>query len=231
MNKIILLVVEDETAIRDMIRFALPKDEFIMLDAENTSQAQTILATQIPHLILLDWMLPGQSGIEFIKKLKQHELTNNIPVIMLTAKAEEENKIKGLETGADDYITKPFSPNELIARIKTVLRRGTLVMPDGIIKVKNIILNTYNHQVSINDDILKLTVNEYKLLQFFMSHQQKTYTRDQLITHVWGGDSYIDERSVDVQIRRLRDRLKPYGYQQLIKTIRGIGYQMNSTYD
>lgn len=220
-----LLIIEDEAAIRDMIRFSLPSKEFELMEAESTTIATRTLADQVPDLIVLDWMLPGSSGIDFLRWIKQQNHLKNIAIIMLTAKAEEENKITGLMSGADDYITKPFSPAELIARIKTILRRSTLVSPNGEIKVRDLTLNVNNHQVSVGENILKLTPTEYKMLHFFMKHPNKTFTRDQLITHIWGGNVYIDDRSVDVQIRRLRNKLKDYQHHDLIKAIRGMGYQ------
>ncbi len=225
MRKISLLVVEDEAAIRDMIRFSLPDAEFDMQDAESVAQAIKRLADHIPDLIILDWMLPDKNGVDFIQWLKQQELYKEIPIIFLTARVEEENKIKGLEVGADDYMTKPFSPGELKARIKTILRRGRLVNPKGIIQVDRLQLNVDTHSVTVDEVKLKLTPIEYNLLHFFITHPERAYTRDQLITQVWGGNVYIDERTVDVQIRRLRDRLKPHGYDQFIKTVRGMGYQ------
>ncbi len=225
MKKTMILIIEDEVAIRDMIRFSLPTQEFTMFEAESTLQAEKKLADQIPDIIVLDWMLPGKSGIDFIRWLKQQPLLQDIPIIMLTAKAEEENKIKGLETGADDYITKPFSPSELIARIKTILRRGPLVLPNGIIQIKELSLDTKSHQVIINNEKISLTPIEYRLLYFFLTHQNRVYSRDQLLTQVWSGDTFIDERTVDVQIRRLRSRLNPYGYDQMVQTVRGEGYQ------
>ncbi len=222
---ITLLIIEDELAIRDMIRFALSPDEFIVLEADDIPAARRKLGEAIPDIILLDWMLPSQSGIDYIKELKIEPNYKEIPIIMLTAKAEEENKVKGLETGADDYITKPFSPAELIARIKTVLRRGPLVSPEGVIQVGKLSLNTHTHRVQVEQATIALTPNEYKLLQFFMTHPNRTYSRDQLITQVWGPSVYIDERSIDVQIRRLRARLRPHAYDKLIQTIREAGYQ------
>lgn len=228
-RKITLLIIEDETAIRDMLHFSLP-DEFELIDAEDVDKAMRRLSDYFPQLILLDWMLPGKNGIEFIKWIKQKEDLQDIPIIMLTSKAEEENKIKGLMIGADDYITKPFSPDELIARIRTVLRRGLLISPSHEIKYINIVINTAKHIVTIQNETVTLSPTEYKTLYFFMKHPDKTYTRDQLITYIWGGDKYIDDRTVDVQIRRLRDKLKKYDYHHLIKTIRGAGYQF-STHD
>lgn len=225
MNKINLLLVEDESAIRDMIRFSLSK-EFELYDAESIQQASKLLTTYNIDLIILDWMLPGGSGIDFIKWCKQ-QIYKNIPIIMLTAKAEEENKIKGLMTGADDYITKPFSPKELIARIKTILRRGILVQPSNEIKFQNLVLNLDTNEVKIGNDTINLTPVEYKMLLFFLKNPNRTYTRDQLMTHIWGGGVFILDRTIDVQIRRLRDKLKTFQLHFLIKTIRGVGYQCN----
>jgi two-component system, OmpR family, phosphate regulon response regulator PhoB len=226
LRKITILVIEDEAAIRDLIAFALPQTNFIIYDAENAKQAELVLADHIPDIILLDWMLPEKTGIELIRWLKQEKLLSNIPVIMLTAKAEEESKIKGLEAGADDYITKPFSPKELMARIKAVLRRGPLVSPEGTIKIQKLVMNVDSHEVWIDNQAISLSPIEYRLLYFFVTHANRTYSREQLIIQVWGGNVYIDERTVDVQIRRLRDRLKPFGYERLIRTVRGLGYQL-----
>lgn len=225
MKKTSLLIIDDEAPIRDMLVFALKPAGFELIEAESVQQAERKIAKKMPDLILLDWMLPGKSGIEFAKQLKLNKTTRDIPIIMLTAKAEEENKIKGLETGADDYITKPFSPRELIARIKSVLRRGPLVSPEGMIQIQKLCVNTNAHTVTINQQIIELTPIEYKLLYFFITHLDRTYNREQLLDHVWGGENYIDERTVDVQIRRLRLRLKPHGYDHYLKTIRGVGYQ------
>lgn len=227
MKKIILLIIEDEAAIRDMIRFSLPR-ELKLIDAEDVIKAKKHLENQLPDLILLDWMLPGTSGIEFIEWIKKQVDFQDIPIIMLTAKAEEENKVKGLMTGADDYITKPFSPDELTARIKTVLRRGPLVSPSQEIKYQNIVINTIKHQISINKELLILSPIEYKMIYFFMKHPNKTYTRDQLITYIWGRNIYLNDRTVDVHIRRLRNKLKKHNYNHLIKTIRGTGYQFST---
>lgn len=225
MKKPVILIVEDEVAIRDMLRFALESADFVVIEAENTEHANHQLIQQIPDLILLDWMLPNQSGIEYLKQLKQKTATQDIPIIVLTARAEEDNKLQGFDAGADDYITKPFSPRELIARIKSILRRGLLASPDGIIKFADLKLNINTHQVTANGQELILTPLEYKLLLFFMKHPSKVYSRNQLLDHIWGGTNDILDRSIDVQIRRLRNRLKPYGYDKYIQTVRGGGYQ------
>ncbi len=224
MKKINLLIVEDEEAIRDMLRFSLTNANFNIIDSENTEQAVTILNHRIPDLIIIDWMLPGKSGIEFVKWIRNEKTLNHIPIIMLTAKAEENSKIKGLMSGADDYITKPFSIDELIARIKTVLRRGIIVSPSNRIEIGEMVLDIERHQVNIGNQRIKLLPLEYKLLYFFMTHQNKTYTRHQLIDHIYARNSYIDDRTIDVQIKRLREKLRPYGYDKIIKTIRGVGY-------
>lgn len=225
MKSIYILIIEDEAPIRDMIKFALEHTEFEIIEASNANEATDKIATKIPDLILLDWMLPGISGIDFVKQLKKNDNSKNIPIIMLTARAEEESKIKGLELGADDYITKPFSPRELVARIKTVLRRGGLVTPNGVIQLNELSLDVNAHIVKIKDDVIALTAIEYKLLYFFLTHQGRTYNRTQLLDNIWGGEQDISERTVDVQIRRLRSRLQPYGYDKHIKTIRSYGYQ------
>jgi len=224
MKKITLLVIEDEEAIRDMLRFSLSSNDFHLIDAEDTSKALNILQHCIPDLIILDWMLPDKSGIDFIKVIRKEDLLKDVPIIMLTAKAEEENKIKGLMLGADDYMTKPFSPNELAARIMTVLRRGLIKSTTGEIKADQLALNTNQCLVTIKSQQLKVTPTEYKILHFFMLHPNKVYTRDQLITYIWGRNAYIDERTIDVQIKRLRHKLKPYGYDKRITTIRNMGY-------
>ncbi len=224
MKKIFLLVIEDEEAIRDMLRFSLPSAEFTLMDAETVAQAIRLLADHIPDIIILDWMLPDKSGIEFIKWIKHKEFFKDIPIIMLTAKAEEAQKIQGLMTGADDYVTKPFSTAELTARIKAVLRRGLIASPESEMAVGELTLNTLTHKVQVANETIKLMPLEYKLLHFFLTHPNKVYSRDQLITHIWGGNVYIDDRTVDVQIKRLRGKLKRYQYHHLIKTVRGAGY-------
>ena len=223
----LILMVEDEAAIRDMLRFSLSSAGFSVADAASAKEALCFLNSQQPSLILVDWMLPEQSGVEFIKGLKKNKDFRNIPIIMLTARAEEENKIKGLEVGADDYMTKPFSPKELIVRIKTVLRRGVLYTPGNILCLGLLKLDAEKHEVIISGDLIDLTAMEFKLLEFFLTHQNKTYSRDRLMSKVWGYNAYIDERTVDVQVRRLRNKLKPYACDHWIKTIRGLGYQLS----
>jgi len=219
-----ILMIEDEIAICDMVRFVLDPTQFDLVEARHYEQAEKILAKQFPDLILLDWMLPGSSGISIIKKLRQNRLTRNIPIIMLTAKAEEEHRIKGLEAGADDYLVKPFSPRELVARIKTVLRRGVLLTPDDMLEVQSLRIDTDKHQVYVYDQLIPLSPTEYRLLLFFLTHLDRVCDRQYLLSHVWGQDSYIDERTVDVHVRRLRKLLAPFGYDKHIQTVRGSGY-------
>lgn len=219
-----LLIIEDESAIRDMICFALSPAGFDMIEAGSIIEAEKKLISHRPDLILLDWMLPGMSGMDFAKKLKKNPLTHDIPIIMLTARAEEENKIKGLDIGADDYITKPFSPRELIARIKTVLRRSPLISVDNTIQVNRLTLDPTTQQVYIDQQKIFLSPIEYKLLYFFMTHPERIYSRNQLLDYVWQQQD-IDERTVDVHIRRLRQRL--HYCDCYIKTLRGSGYQFS----
>lgn len=223
-----ILIIEDESAIRNMVRFAFTQSNYHLLEAENCKQAEKIIFNHAPQLILLDWMLPGISGIEFARQLKSNSNTCHIPIIMLTAKAEEESKIKGLETGADDYITKPFSPRELLARIKTVLRRGPLLTPEGTIQLETLCLNINTHEVYVKEEKLALTPINYQLLYFFIKHQDRVYTREQLLLHIWPGKLDLDDRIVDVQIRRLRNVLKPYGYDKWVQTVRASGYKFSS---
>ena len=229
MKKNNILLVEDELSIRAMITFAL-HPEFNIIEANNVAEARIQIAEQMPDLILLDWMLPDKSGIDFIKEIKKNKLICDIPIIMLTAKAEESNKIKGLMTGADDYITKPFSPRELIVRIKTVLRRGPLVTPENIINVGDISVNVKTNEVMVSNKMLKLTNLEYQLLHFFVTHQNRLYSREQLINYIWGGASDVDERTVDALIKRLRRKLVPYHYDGLILTVRSMGYKFSSEF-
>ncbi len=223
-----VLVVEDEESIRNMLRYALEMAEFEVKEAEDTRVAAQIVKQSPPDLILLDWMLPGSSGLSFTKRLKSDPDSCNIPVILLTAKAEEDSKVAGLNAGADDYVIKPFSPRELIARIRAVLRRGLMEQPDGTIHVEDLIVHRDQHRVECRGEVLKFGPLEYRLLCFFITHANRVYTRDQLLSHVWGNDAYLDERTVDVHIRRVRKRLAAIGYDSLIETVHGTGYRFNN---
>ena len=222
-----ILIVDDEPAIRDMVAFAVRKGDYEPVHAGDAQQAQEAIADRVPDLILLDWMLPGTSGIELARRLKRDELTAATPIIMLTAKGEEDNKIQGLEVGADDYITKPFSPRELVARLKAVLRRAGAGDIEGPIEVGPLVLDPISHRVTIDGKPADMGPTEYRLLQFFMTHQERAYTRGQLLDQVWGGNVYVEERTVDVHIRRLRKALGE-AYENLVQTVRGTGYRFST---
>lgn len=223
-----VVIVDDEIAIRDMLRIALEMADFTCFDAANAQDAHSLIIDEKPDLILLDWMMPGTSGIELARRLRRDEITAQIPIIMLTAKGEEDNKIQGLDVGADDYITKPFSPRELIARLKAVLRRTDNSGPSNVINVLGLSLDTDSHRVSIDGQPLDIGPTEYRLLNFFMTHQERAYTRSQLLDHVWGGNVYVEERTVDVHIRRLRKAINRGDHDRLIQTVRGTGYRFST---
>lgn len=225
-----ILIVDDEAPIREMIAVALEMAGYECLEAENTQQAHAVIVDRKPDLILLDWMLPGTSGIELARRLKRDELTVDIPIIMLTAKGEEDNKIQGLEVGADDYITKPFSPRELVARLKAVLRRTGPGDSEAPIEVGGLLLDPISHRVTIDGKPAEMGPTEYRLLQFFMTHQERAYTRGQLLDQVWGGNVYVEERTVDVHIRRSRKALGEV-YENLVQTVRGTGYRFSTRAD
>ncbi|MDY6840785.1 MAG: phosphate regulon transcriptional regulator PhoB [Pseudomonadota bacterium] len=222
-----VLIVDDEAPIREMIAVALEMADYDYLEAEDAREAHALIVDKHPDLVLLDWMLPGTSGVELARRLKKEEATADIPIIMLTAKVEEDNKIQGLEVGADDYITKPFSPRELVARLKAVLRRATPPGVDSPIEVEGLTLDPAGHRVTIQGGALTMGPTEYRLLQFFMTHQERVYTRSQLLDQVWGGNVYVEERTVDVHIRRLRKALGDQ-YDHLIQTVRGTGYRFST---
>ncbi|RTR05696.1 phosphate regulon transcriptional regulator PhoB [Halomonas nitroreducens] len=222
-----VLIVDDEAPIREMIAVALEMADYRVLEADNAQTAHAMVVDHQPDLVLLDWMMPGTSGIELARRLKREESTAELPIIMLTAKGEEDNKIQGLESGADDYITKPFSPRELVARLKAVLRRATPRGVEDPVEVDGLMLDPVSHRVSVDGQSLEIGPTEYRLLQFFMTHQERAYTRGQLLDQVWGGNVYVEERTVDVHIRRLRKALgEPH--QQLIQTVRGTGYRFSA---
>ncbi|HEY9120155.1 MAG TPA: phosphate regulon transcriptional regulator PhoB [Marinobacter sp.] len=222
-----VLIVDDEAPIREMIAVALEMADYDYLEAADAREAHALIVDKQPDLILLDWMLPGTSGVELARRLKKEEATAEIPIIMLTAKVEEDNKIQGLEVGADDYITKPFSPRELVARLKAVLRRTTPAGVETPIEVDGLTLDPVGHRVTTETGALNIGPTEYRLLQFFMTHQERVYTRSQLLDQVWGGNVYVEERTVDVHIRRLRKALGDQ-YDHLIQTVRGTGYRFST---
>jgi two-component system, OmpR family, phosphate regulon response regulator PhoB len=222
-----VLIVDDEASIREMIAVALEMADYQVLEADNAQAAHALVVDRQPDLVLLDWMMPGTSGIELARRLKREEATAEVPIIMLTAKGEEDNKIQGLEAGADDYITKPFSPRELVARLKAVLRRATPRGVEDPVEVEGLLLDPVSHRISADGRALEMGPTEYRLLQFFMTHQERAYTRGQLLDQVWGGNVYVEERTVDVHIRRLRKALGER-HQQLIQTVRGTGYRFSA---
>ncbi|MEN9461807.1 MAG: phosphate regulon transcriptional regulatory protein PhoB [Pseudomonadota bacterium] len=228
MSETHILLVEDEAAIREMLKLSLSKAGFIIEEAESVRQAQTLIFNRLPELILLDWMLPQTSGIEFARQLRKEPQTQQIPIIMLTARGEEGDKIRGLEVGADDYITKPFSPRELLARIKAVLRRTSTTVENEQIIVNELILDPAEHRVTVLDEEVQIGPTEFRLLHFFMTHPERVYSRNQVLDQVWGGNVYIEERTVDVHIRRLRKALALHGYDHLIQTVRGVGYRFST---
>ncbi|MGC7590042.1 phosphate regulon transcriptional regulator PhoB [Bisgaard Taxon 46] len=221
-----ILVVEDESAIREMIALFLTQQGYEIIEASDYQSAVKKLAEK-PQLILLDWMLPGRSGIQFIQFLKKQPDTNHIPIIMLTARSEEEDCITCLNTGADDYIAKPFSPKILLARIEAILRRIYEQNIPSIIEIDGLTLDQNALRVSYDKNVITLSATEFKLLNFFMNHSEKVYTREQLLDFIWGNDIYVEDRTVDSYIRRLRKSLEQYGFDRYIQTVRGAGYRFS----
>ncbi|MEE3618599.1 phosphate regulon transcriptional regulator PhoB [Actinobacillus pleuropneumoniae] len=220
-----ILIVEDERAIREMISLFLLQQNYQVLEAEDYQSAVKKLSEK-PKLILLDWMLPGCSGIQFIQYLKKSEETAQIPILMLTARSSEDDCIVCLNTGADDYVTKPFSPKVLIARIESLLRRT--YQNNDIINIDDLILDQNAKRVTFQKKEISLSSTEYKLLHFFMTHPEKVYSREQLLDFVWGNDIYVEDRTVDSYIRRLRKSLEPCGFERYVQTVRGSGYRFSN---
>lgn len=228
MEKINVLLVEDDEDIGEMLQLSLQSNDISVTWCVNVMKAQEALRVAIPDIILLDWMLPGISGPDWIKFLKNKEENKHIPIIMLTARSAEEDKIEGLETGADDYVTKPFSVQELIARMKAVLRRSGVKNDTNVISIGPLFINPESHCVAINNVDVMMSPTEYKLLYFFASNPNKVFSRNQLLDHVWGDNVYVEDRTVDVHIRRLRKILDAQGCAELIQTVRGFGYKLVS---
>ena len=223
-----VLIVEDERPIREMIAFGLKRAGFDVREAEDCRTARAALADKRPDLLLVDWMLPDMSGLELARALKRDRETRELPIIMLTARAEETDKVAGLEGGADDYVTKPFSPRELLARINAVLRRSSPHAADELIEFDRLALDQGSHRVLVGERTVALGPTEYRMLEFFMTHPERVYTRDQLLDRVWGGNVYVEERTIDVHIRRLRKALEEFGYDKFIQTVRGSGYRFSA---
>lgn len=222
-----ILIVEDEPAIQELLAFNVSQAGFQALCAEDAESAWRRIRDAVPDLILLDWMLPETSGVVLAKQLRADALTRDIPIIMLTARGDERDKILGLESGADDYITKPFSPRELMARIRAVLRRHLPAMPEDTVTAGGLELSSASHRVTANGAVIELGPTEFRLLHFFMTHAERVYSRTQLLDQVWGTQVFVEERTVDVHIRRLRAALEPGKMDGLIQTVRGSGYRFS----
>jgi two-component system phosphate regulon response regulator PhoB len=228
-----ILIVDDEPAIREMVAFALRKDDYAPVQAGDAREAQAAIADRVPDLILLDWMLPGTSGLELARRWRRDALTREVPIIMLTARGEENDRVGGLEAGVDDYVVKPFSARELLARIRAVMRRSREDDAEGNIAVGRLRIDGVAHRVfaSVDDGDVPIAIGptEYRLLHFFMTHPERVYSRAQLLDHVWGGSVYVEERTVDVHIRRLRRTLEPSGLDAMVQTVRGTGYRFSAS--
>ncbi|NKI34603.1 phosphate regulon transcriptional regulatory protein PhoB [Wenzhouxiangella sp. XN79A] len=222
-----VLVVEDDDAIRDMIVFNLKRSGYEVIEAGDCQTARVRIADHRPDLILLDWMLPDTSGVEFARSLNRDELTRTVPVIMLTARSTEDDKVRGLDSGVDDYITKPFSARELLARMRAVLRRAAPEGDSDEVAAGQLVLNLASHRVLADGQPVELGPTEFRMLKFFMTHQDRVYSRSQLLDHVWGGGVYVEERTVDVHVLRLRKALAPFGFDKFLQTVRGAGYRFS----
>jgi two-component system phosphate regulon response regulator PhoB len=228
-----ILIVEDEPSIAELIAVNLSHAGFLPVRAFQTEQASQLMKEVLPDLVVLDWMLPGKSGVQFAKELRSNDRTKDIPIILLTARSEEMDKIAGLEAGADDYVTKPFSPKELVARIRAVLRRRSPQLADEVVQINNLRLDPVSHRVlatnGVDEVLLDLGPTEFRLLHFFMTHPERVHSRGQLLDKVWGDHVFVEERTVDVHIKRLRAALAPSNCQNLIETVRGSGYRLTKT--
>lgn len=224
-----ILVVEDEPAIQELIAYNLKQAGHQPLLADNAEQAMNLVQNALPDLVLLDWMLPGQSGIDFARRLRTDKRTRTVPIIMLTARSDEQDKLTGLDAGADDYITKPFSPRELNARIKAVLRRRAPQMTDDVVQLGGLKLDPATHRISGNGEPVVLGPTEFRLLHFLMTHPERVHSRTQLLDQVWGDHVFVEERTVDVHIRRLRKALEPTRLDHLVQTVRGTGYRFSAS--
>lgn len=224
-----ILIVEDETAIREMLTFSLMQSGYIVLQAKTALEAFKLLDDVTPDLVIIDWGLPQISGLELVQRIRENEVIADMPVIMLTARAQEEDKIKGLETGVDDYMTKPVSIKELQARIKAQLRRSSGFKKSHIIEVSGINMDLDSHSISIGNHELSLSITEFNLLKLFMKNPNKLLSREQILNHVWGRNSFVELRTVDVHILRLRKALKKHNAEHMLKTVRGAGYKFSTS--
>ena len=222
-----ILLVEDEAAIREMVELALSRAGFEMRAVADASQAERAIEQERPDLILLDWMLPGVSGLDFVRKLRRGDSTRDIPVVMLTARGEEGDRLSGFDAGADDYVVKPFSVKELMARIRAVLKRTTPAGDDDPIEIGGLRLDPASHRVTARGGIIRIGPTEFRMLHFFMGHPERVFTRGQLLDRIWGSNVYIEERTVDVHIRRLRKALSEHGFDRFVQTVHGTGYRFS----
>jgi two-component system phosphate regulon response regulator PhoB len=223
-----ILIVEDERPIREMIAYALKRAGFDVREAEDSRTARVQLADRRPDLLLVDWMLPDMSGLELTRLVKRETATRDLPIIMLTARAAEGDKVAGLDGGADDYMTKPFSPRELLSRINAVLRRSGAGATDDSIELGGLRLDRASHRVTAGEQAVALGPTEYRMLEFFITHPDRVYSREHLLDRIWGGNVYVEERTIDVHIRRLRKALEEVGLEKLVQTVRGSGYRFSA---
>jgi two-component system, OmpR family, phosphate regulon response regulator PhoB len=221
-----ILLVEDEPAILDLLEFALVPKGYKLVRALNADEARQAIRNQLPDLVILDWMMPGESGVQLARALRADPRTRPLPIIMLTAKAEEGDKIAGLDAGADDYVTKPFSPRELISRINALLRRRAPEHAEEPLVFGSLSVDPGKHEVRVGSKMVDMGATEFRLLRFFVAHPERVYSRAQLLDQVWGDHSFIEERTVDVHILRLRKALAPFGAEELVQTVRGAGYRL-----
>jgi len=224
-----ILLVEDEPSIQELVQLNLRLAGFEAWSATSAEEAEVQMRSALPDLVILDWMLPGQSGLTLARKLRSDARTRELPIIMLTARVHEEDKIQGLDSGADDYVTKPFSPKELVARVKALLRRRTPHLAEDAVEIGGLEVNPANHRVTYQGEDIPLSPTEFRLLLFFMTHSERVYSRSQLLDEIWGDHVFIEERTVDVHIRRLRAALEPTGQDTRLETVRGAGYSFRRT--
>lgn len=219
-----VLVVEDEPDVRELLKFTLGRVGLDVQLAADAEEALRMLAIRLPDLVVIDWMLPGLSGVDLARHLRRDEATAKLPLIMLTARSDEDDKLRSFDVGIDDYVTKPFSSKELVARIRALIRRSSAA-PDGSITLSGLTLDTVAHSVTCNDVTVELRPMEYRLLELFLTHPQRAFNRSQLLNLLWGRTVYVDERTVDVHILRLRKALAPFNMDNLVQTVRGVGYR------
>ena len=221
-----ILVVEDEPEIRELLRFSLKRADYDVIEAESAEAAVSLLTDKKPDAAVVDWMLPGMSGVALAKRLRKDDFTSDIPLLMLTARSEEMDLLESFDAGFDDYMSKPFSPKELIARLKALLRRSGL-SDDGVLEAAGIRIEKSNHRVTVRGEVLAIGPTEYRLLEVLLQNPERVFDRDQLLDRVWGRSTYIETRTVDVHIMRLRTLLNPHGLDSAVQTVRGVGYRFS----